>query len=282
MFWCQEHDQQGCQKPLVTSLDDSTTHQLPPVIECDAVLDNRNEIATPDIAKRFPHLANIASHIPELDPQAKILLLIGRDLIIAHHVLDQRISHDAPYAQKLSLGWTIIGETCLNKAHLPATISVNKVYLHNDGRPSILLPCNSSLTVKAPPVDEDDMSSIFERTPNDDKPGPSQEDNIFLGIMESKFHRNSLGEWTAPLPFKPGRPRLPNNYSQAIKRARSLDTNLRKNPTKMDHALTFMEGILSKGHAEVAPSLESDEECWYLPIFAIYHPKKPPRMREFR
>lgn len=148
MFWCQEHDQQGCQKPLVTSLDDSTTHQLPPVIECDAVLDNRNEIATPDIAKRFPHLANIASHIPELDPEAKILLLIGRDLIIAHHVLDQRISHDAPYAQKLSLGWTIIGETCLNKAHLPATISVNKVYPHNDGRPSILLPCNSSLTVK--------------------------------------------------------------------------------------------------------------------------------------
>lgn len=264
---------------LVTSLDDSTTHQLPPVIECDAVPDNRNEIATPDIAKRFPHLANIASHIPELDPRAKILLLIGRDLIIAHHVLDQRISHDAPYAQKLSLGWTIIGETCLNKAHLPATISVNKVYLHNDGRPSILLPCNSSLTVKAPPVDEDDMSSIFERTPNDDKPGPSQEDNIFLGIMESKFHRNSLGEWTAPLPFKPGRPRLPNNYSQAIKRARSLDTNLRKNPTKMDHALTFMEGILSKGHAEVAPSLESDDECWYLPIFAIYHPKKPNKIR---
>lgn len=157
-----------------------------------------------------------------------------------------------------------------------------------------MLHCNSSLTVKAPRVDEDDtgLSSIFERTPTDDKPGPSQEDSIFLKIMESKFHRNSLGEWTATLPFKPGRSRLPNNYSQAIKRARTINTNLRKNPTKMNRALAFMKEILSKGHAEVAPSLEVDNECWYLPIFVIYNPRKPdkirwsltllPRMKEFR
>ena len=47
----------------------------------------------------------------------------------------------------------------------------------------------------------------------------------------------------------------------------------------MDHALTFMEVILSKGHAEIAPPLQSNEECWYLPIFAIYHPKKPDKIR---
>lgn len=51
----------------------------------------------------------------------------------------------------------------MNKAHLSAVISVNKLNLHTDGRPSIVLPCNSSLTVKAPVVDEDDVSSIFEK-----------------------------------------------------------------------------------------------------------------------
>ena len=227
----------------------------PPIVECDGIPNNRNEIATPAVARKFLHLSEIACHIPELDPQAKILLLIGRDLIVAHHVLDQRISHDAPYAQKLSLGWTIIGETCLNKAHLPAKVSVNKTYLHERGRPSILLPCNNSLTVKVPRIDQDELSSVFERTPYDDKPGPSQEDSIFLDIMESEFYRSSDGEWTAPLPFKPGRPRLPNNYSQAVKRARNLDSTLRKNPRKIDHALTFMDVILSKGHAEIAPTL---------------------------
>ena len=264
---------------IVASMDGSTEHLMPPIVECDEIPNNRNEIATPAVARKFLHLSEIACHIPELDPQAKILLLIGRDLIVAHHVLDQRISHDAPYAQKLSLGWTIIGETCLNKAHLPAKVSVNKTYLHERGRPSILLPCNNSLTVKVPRIDQDELSSVFERTPYDDKPGPSQEDSIFLDIMESEFYRSSDGEWTAPLPFKPGRPRLPNNYSQAVKRARNLDSTLRKNPKKMDHALTFMEGILSKGHAEIAPPLQSNEECWYLPIFAIYHPKKPDKIR---
>lgn len=258
----------------VASMDGSIEHMCPPIVECDEIPNNRNEIATPAIARTFQHLSEIACHIPELDPQAKILLLIGRDLIVAHHVLDQRISHDAPYAQKLSLGWTIIGKTCMNKAHLPANVSVDKTYLHDNGRPSILLPCNNSLTVKVPHIDQEELSSVFERTPNDEKPGSSQEDFIFLDIMESEFHRSSEGEWTAPLPFLPGRPRLPNIYSQAVKRARNLDSTLRKNPTKMDHALTFMEGIFSKGHAELAPPLQSNDECWYLPIFAIYHPKK--------
>ncbi|XP_062602313.1 uncharacterized protein LOC134264026, partial [Saccostrea cucullata] len=264
---------------VVASPDGRTKHLLPPIVECDDIPNNRDEIATPALARRFQHLSDIACHIPELDSKAKILLLIGRDLIVAHHVHDQRISHDAPYAQKLSLGWTIIGETCLNKAHLPVNISVNKIYLHDNGRPSILRPSNSSLTVKDPCIDQEQFSSVFERTPNDDKPGPSQEDIVFLDIMESEFHRNQVGEWTAPLPFKPGRPRLPNNYTQAVKRAKNLDSNLRKNPTKMDHALTFMEGIFTKGHAEIAPPLHCKDECWYLPIFAIYHPKKPGKIR---
>ncbi|XP_062587040.1 uncharacterized protein LOC134248654 [Saccostrea cucullata] len=264
---------------VVTSLDGRTKHLLPPIVECDHIPNNRDEIATPALARRFQHLSDIACHIPELDSKAKILLLIGRDLIVAHHVHDQRISHNAPYAQKLSLGWTIIGETCLNKVHLPAKVSVNKTYLHDNFRPSILQPCNNSLTVKDPCIDQEQFSSVFDRTPNDDKPGPSQEDIVFLDIMESEFHRNQVGEWTAPLPFKPGRPRLPNNYTQAVKRAKNLDSNLRKNPTKMDHALTFMEGIFSKGHAEIAPPLHCKDECWYLPIFAIYHPKKPGKIR---
>ena len=118
-------------------MDGSTEHLLPPIVECDEIPNNRNEIATPAVARKFLHLSEIACHIPELDPQAKILLLIGRDLIVAHHVLDQRISHDAPYAQKLSLGWTIIDETCLNKAHLPAKVSVNKTCMNVVG----LLSC---------------------------------------------------------------------------------------------------------------------------------------------
>lgn len=47
----------------------------------------------------------------------------------------------------------------------------------------------------------------------------------------------------------------------------------------MEHAIAFMDKVLSKGHAEIAPVLQDEEECWFLPIFDVYHPKKPNQIR---
>lgn len=77
---------------MVSSLDGNTIHRLPPTVECETIPDNRKEISTPDVGNQFPHLAEIANYITELDPQADILLLIDRNLIEAHHVLDQNFS----------------------------------------------------------------------------------------------------------------------------------------------------------------------------------------------
>jgi hypothetical protein len=41
----------------------------------------------------------------------------------------------------------------------------------------------------------------------------------------------------------------------------------------------FMQKILANNHAEVAPPLQNNEECWYLPLFGVYHPKKPDQIR---
>lgn len=54
---------------------------LPPLIECNEILNNRSEIPTPDVALCHPHLKPIARFIPKLDLNAQILLLLGRDLI---------------------------------------------------------------------------------------------------------------------------------------------------------------------------------------------------------
>lgn len=37
--------------------------------------------------------------------------------------------------------------------------------------------------------------------------------------------------------------------------------------------------VLDNNHAEVAPPLTQDGECWYWPVFGIYHPKKPGQIR---
>lgn len=95
---------------VIESLDGTTTYDLPSLMECIEIPDNREEIPTPDIAMRYPHLKDIAMDIPELDENAGILLLIGRDLPEAHHVHDQNVGPTgSPYGQRLSLGWVIIG-----------------------------------------------------------------------------------------------------------------------------------------------------------------------------
>lgn len=41
----------------------------------------------------------------------------------------------------------------------------------------------------------------------------------------------------------------------------------------------FMGNLFSNGHAEWAPVLCPNEECWYLSRFGVYHPKKPNKVR---
>ena len=87
------------------------------------------------------------------------------------------------------------------------------------------------------------------------------------------------GKWTAPLPFRQPRPILDNNRALALKRAVSFDRNLHMNEKKGSHVLEFMEKLLDRGYAERAPDLEPDKEVWYIPLFGVYHPKKPESIR---
>ena len=71
--------------------------------------------------QRFPHLYDIASEIPQLDKNPVINLFIGQDAPELLEVREFRnVLKVAPWAQKVSLGWTIIGQMCLGLAGGPA------------------------------------------------------------------------------------------------------------------------------------------------------------------
>jgi hypothetical protein len=97
--------------------------------------------------------------------------------------------------------------------------------------------------------------------------------------MNDGFVRDKDGRWKAPLPFKSPRPQLKNNRLQALKRAHTLDYDLRKNPLKKEHFFTFMKAITESGALEVVPPISPGQECWFLPLFGVYHPKKPEKIR---
>ena len=78
-------------------------------------------------------------------------------------------------------------------------------------------------------------NNVFNKTKEDEKMSLSIEDRLFLDVMDSTFYKNSGGNWTAPLPFRPGRPRLPNNRAHALKRLNILKRSLDKKPETKEH-----------------------------------------------
>ncbi len=93
--------------------------------------------------------------------------------------------------------------------------------------------------------------------------------------MDTNVYRNDANSWVAPLPFREPRQRLPNNKEQVVNRFTCLQRTLKRKP----EYVAFMEKIFSNGHAEVAPPLREEDECWYLPTFGVYHPQKPNQIR---
>ena len=276
---------------IVEALDHTAKIEVPTLIKCNERPSVRDEIPTPEVAQHYSHLKNIGKGISPLDTDAQILMLIGRDAPDAHHVHDQRIGpRNAPYAHRLSLGWVIVGEACLGKVHKPDFVNANKVNVLNNGRPSIFSSCQNEFGIKGDHSKNERVvfvpfghnilgDAVFERNNNDEKLGLSYEDREFLHIMDREFHRGPEGNWVAPLPFRSQRSQLPNNRTQALKRAKTLDRDLQRNPLKRQHFTAFMQKVLDCGHAELTPPLKEGEECWYLPIFGVYHPQKPDQIR---
>lgn len=100
------------------------------------------------MAPHHPHLLKIAKHIPEVDPTAVILMLLGRDIIRVHKVREQvNRPHNASFAQRLDLGWVLVGDVCLGTIHKPM-VNTFKITVIENGQPSIFQPCTSFLHIK--------------------------------------------------------------------------------------------------------------------------------------
>ncbi|KAI4897878.1 hypothetical protein NFI96_008660 [Prochilodus magdalenae] len=194
----------------------------------------------------------------------------GQNLLRAHKVREQiNGGHNDSFAQKLDLGWVIIGEVCLGNAHKPIEVSALKTHVLKNGRPSYLTPCDSHFSVKedfslslakaisnplpsAHPqlkaTAENLGDTVFCRTNKDNQLAHSVEDMIFLKKMEG-FFKDNTNNWVAPLPFRSPRRKLPDNRSYTYQR-HTLD----KKPEMKAHFVEFGRNI---------------------PIFGVYHPQKP-------
>jgi hypothetical protein len=109
-------------------------------MECTELANNREDIPSLNVAKHFTHLESIH----EVMDKVEVDILIGRYLINPHIVQGQREgTRGMPYGQKLPLGWVLIKPVCVDALHIPEGINMNKIFILENGHPSILQPCEN-------------------------------------------------------------------------------------------------------------------------------------------
>ncbi|XP_060745195.1 uncharacterized protein LOC132858752 [Tachysurus vachellii] len=277
----------------VESFDGSIVLRLPVLLECNEIPDNRSEIPTPEVVRNHRHLKHLARYIPEPDHHIPIFLLLGRDMIRVHKAHKQvNGPPNAPFAQKLDLGWVIVGDMCLGKVHKPTFIQSYHTNIMENGQSTYFHPCPNNYTIKdrfqsvsftKSLIKEETQGltelDVFQRTKDDEKTALSIEDRQFLQIMDREVYKDEENSWVAPLPFRQPRQYIPNNRPQAVERFNSLLRSFRRKPEMKKDFVAFMERLFQNDHAEIAPSVGPNEQCWYLPSFGVYHPRKPSQIR---
>lgn len=108
----------------------------------------------------------------------------------------------------------------------------------------------------------------------------SQEDVSFIQLLREGICQKENGHLEMPLPFKNcSPPTLPNNKKLAIIRLQHLKRKLKANHQFYNHYKAFMEEVIKKGDAELAPEASVGNIVWYIPHHGVYHPKKPGKLR---
>ena len=193
----------------------------------------------------------IASHLP---PQLDIPvgLLIGGDCpqaIFPKESVEGPTGE--PFAVKTMFGWTLCG-----------------------GKPEQAsgLSCRATKNQNEPAVE---TFQLVEQDFKDIEGKPvSQQDLMFLEILENHTTQEPDGTYTMPLPFRK-EPELSNNRQQAEKRLEQLGHKLRKDVDYRQSYCNFIDKLIENEHAEEVTCPESDaSNIWYIPHFGVKHPRK--------
>ena len=221
-----------------------------------------NPPVTEEELQEWPHLKGI--NIPTTENE-EVMLLIGVDHSEAFWTLDERHGEKSqPYAIKTVLGWSLIGCDTRNESK-----SFNINFIRKSDQ---LLQEQVECLWKLDQVP--DVTSLCAEM--------SKNDRYALKLLDgSKNFVN--GHYQFGLLWRPGAPTLTSNYPQAFSRLQNLKRRFSKNAELQAMYTSAIDDYLSKGYAEPLResdvSFENTEPCWYLPHHAVFHPKKPNKIR---
>lgn len=251
---------------LVRSFHSENHIQLRQAYTRDFIPVDKSCIPTRTTALQWPHLKHLANNLPSLQDCA-VGLLIGYDCPSALAPLEVILGgENEPFAQKTELGWSIIGSANPHLDRQGCQRFVHRVAVRE-------IPVPSAADILK--VLESDFN---ER--NSEGKCVSQDDVRFIQILSENIQQKEDGHLEMPLPFKgKNPPSLPNNKKLAIIRLQHLKKKLKANQQFYGDYKAFMEDVIIKGDAELAPEASVGDVVWYIPHHGVYHPKKPGKLR---
>ena len=242
-----------------------------------------SHIPTPETARKWPHLSEVAHCLQPL-LNCEVGLLIGYNCSQA--LAPRRCitgEGNQPFAVETDLGWSVVGQSeheedfgdAIGLSHRVVTKLVPKNVQLSDGHQEVKFVCKVPMKEEIiKPVDivrilESDFSDTHENEAT-----VSQDDIHFMQIIEQGTYKED-GHYVMPLPFRGARPHLPDNRLMARRRLDNLKHRFLENPKYFMEYKSFMEDILLHGDAEIIPEEDhtTEGEIWYIPHHGIYHPK---------
>ena len=210
--------------------------------------------------QRYPHLAGLPTHM--LGKDVRVDMLIGMDnshLLMPLEIRCNPGVKNEPCASRTQFGWSFNG---------PVSGSSKEVY-------SNFVDLGRQVSL------EQQVDNLWHIETNDsDAKALSVEDRKVLEMWDEEIlHEN--GHYTVPIPWKQGRPSLPNNMYGAMCRLNGLKKRLGKADMieKYDENISKM---IEKEYAEHVPGDElsvNDGSVWYLPHHAVLSDAKPGKVR---
>ena len=241
-------------KCLVRGVKESAHFTLEEVRIVDRLPDMCGSTPTPHDLTENEHLLNV--DIPIIDAD-RIDLLIGMGSPELHIFSEVRQgSHSASWAGRTPLGWVLFGCEPQKGNTAGKTLGTNHVNLilnqELDRNFNAVCPCQ---------LDFVDLSR------DDDVRFPSLDDERATKSMESSCVWKD-GHYRMRLPWKEGHPDLPNNYSVAQSRLKSIGRRLLREPETHAKYKGKIDEMIRLGHAFEVTDPHADKAAhstWYIP-----------------
>ena len=242
---------------------------LPEVLSNPLIADTTSEVASPEMVRKNESTYKYAQFFPERDPEAPVLLLIGRDC--GRAMATECLTLTEPFVHKTALGYSLVGriepQSSLEENNEPRVLKT-----------TILRDLPVEITYKFPKKGVTDFE-IFRTSPDDDQLGLSQDDKKFMDIVQPNIKVTPKGNIEVPLPTKDIV--LPKNDGPVYFRTKKTLSKLLREPDTLEECIQSMQKSIDNHYVEEIPTAEVNtpsNPTWYLPIFCVEQKKKAPRL----